>query len=152
MDTAGVIAETVNKQVDTRASVDVNQALKLRLKHNLPYRDIAERLGCSKSAVHKALKPFLNLLTRPDAVEAFKSQEAEFIDAARLKILRNLVDNDRLKKASVNNLAYAFSNLYNAQRLERGESTANVAYAEIDGSLEELQERKEALRAELGEK
>ena len=48
------------------------------------------------------------------------------MNGVELKMLENLADDGRLKKASVNNLAYAFQNLHNARRLESGQSTANV--------------------------
>jgi len=33
---------------------------------------------------------------------------------------------EKLKKASINNVAYAFQNIHNAKRLESGQSTSNI--------------------------
>ena len=107
---------------------ELRRAYDLRYKNKLSYGEIGKQLDRNKSTIYDALKRFELVLGDKAEVETFKEHEAHLIDGARWKILCNLSDDDRLKKASVNNLAYAFQSMYNAQRLERGESTSNIAY------------------------
>ena len=44
---------------------------------------------------------------------------------------------DKLEKASLNNTAYALSQVHGALRLEQGQSTSNISYADALASLRE---------------
>jgi hypothetical protein len=68
------------------------------------------------------------------------------LNALEMEIFKEMVDSDTLKKASLNNKAYAYKVLFEARRLTKGESTANVSHhhmiteiAEIDKELRELE-------------
>jgi len=113
-----------------RVVIDVNKALKLRIEHNLSYRDIADKLGVSKSAVHQALQRFHKLITNPESVIAYRENKANLLDAVELELVSNLADSEKLKKASINNLAYSISQIDHIKRLERNQSTANIAYSD----------------------
>ena len=54
-------------------------------------------------------------------------------------LIGNLLDPEKLKKASVNNLAYAFTQIHNAGRLEAGLSTE---YVDFMAQYEALAEQK----------
>jgi hypothetical protein len=101
--------------------VDVSAALDLRLNHNLPYSKIAALQGVSPQAIHKRIKALL-----PDnSVQDYVQQRANILAAKQINILES-VDDKRLADATLNNLAFAFTQLYNAERLERGLSTENI--------------------------
>jgi hypothetical protein len=56
-------------------------------------------------------------------------------------LLRDMVDSDKRKRASLNNVAYAFQNIHNARRLESNQSTSNVA-VDIQERLRRAKKRK----------
>jgi hypothetical protein len=134
---------------DDRPSLDVGKALKLRLASPfLSYEDIGKMCGgVSKQAVCKALKPFLNIIDNPEAREAYRANKSEVLESVQLKLVSEMVDPEKVEKASINNLAYAAGQLDNMIRLDRGESTANIATysmmaretGAIEAELEELQ-------------
>lgn len=105
--------------------VDVKQALILRFQHGLPYQKIADQLECSKNAVWKALKPLEKLIRDPNLIEAYERQRVPILTGAEIQLLEQMGDPAALKGAKVNQLAYAFSQIHSARRLEEGLSTGN---------------------------
>ena len=126
------------------AKVDIAKSLDLRLNHNLSHRQIAKMQGVSKSAIHKRLQAFLPT----EATEIYRANKADIFSEAQLKVIINM-DSKRLKSASLNNLAYSLQNLYNCERLERGQSTHNVAYNVITEQLKKIDEEEADLRRQL---
>ncbi|MFI5364362.1 MAG: hypothetical protein ACHQ4J_01950 [Candidatus Binatia bacterium] len=107
--------------------LDVGRALELRLERGLSYEAIGQLCGgVTKQAVALALKPFRQLLDHPDSVRAYATHEPRLLDAARMTLLANMLDPARLQKAPPNHLAYTFSQLFQAGRLLRGQSTSNI--------------------------
>jgi len=137
---------------DNRPKLDVHKALKLRLTKGLSYTEIGRLLGgYSRQAVHRALKSFNNLLDDPDGRAAFRSMKSEVLESAQLRLVSEIVDNSKLEKASVNNLAYAAGTLDQMIRLERNQSTSNVhSYSEFSNKITDLQEKEKRLMVSLG--
>ena len=120
--------QTVDRKAIKEApKVDVGKALRLRIQNKMTYDLIAKQFGVSRQAIAKSLKPFLQFLENPGQVEAYRENRAEFLDSAEIRLLQQIIDEGKLKAASVNNLAYAIGQLNNIGRLERGQSTTNVA-------------------------
>jgi hypothetical protein len=113
------------------SQVDVGRALQLKIEQGLTYQEIADIMGTCKQAVHKRLKPFLRLLDDPDAVRAYGKNEATLLDGARMELLANIVDPERLSKADPGRLAFAFDKLFHAGRLLRNQSTSNLGLRTI---------------------
>lgn len=107
--------------------VDINKAVALRIQSKLSYEDIAKTMGVSRVAVFKQLKPLMKLMENPEATAAYRDNRAEFMDSIERTLTTQMLSKDKLKSASVNNLAYAVSQLNNIGRLERGLSTQNIA-------------------------
>ncbi len=108
--------------------VDVAKALKLRLKNGMTINEIADHFGVTKQAISQALKSFRGLLNSDaSSVEAFDSCKPQLLSAVEQKMLQALLDPDKLQKASLNNVAYAFTQIHSANRLERNLSTDNVS-------------------------
>jgi hypothetical protein len=82
-------------------------------------------------------------------VEPFKRHRAEILAGKQAEILKSLT-NEELKKASVYQRVGMFGILYDKERLERGQSTQNVAYAEMEREMSEIDREIEVLEAELG--
>ncbi len=120
--------QTVGRKIIKEASkLDVKKALCLRIENNMTYDQIAKQLGVTRQAVFKSLKPLMRLMDNPEATAAYRDNRAEFMDSVERVLASHLVDKDKLKAASVNNIAYAVSQINNIGRLERGQSTQNVA-------------------------
>jgi len=122
----------------TRQRPLLKRAVELRLR-GLSYEDIADRLGVAKSTVHQQLSGVFDLLD-PEKIAAYREHRVSLLDAVECKMLSALADDERLGKASLNNAAYAFTQVHQARRLEAGQSTQNL-------SLHELIERVERDRA-----
>lgn len=130
--------------------VDAAQALKMRLVKKMSYQEIGDKFGCDKSVVFRAIKRFENIIKEPEEIEAYRQCRAELIDSAEMQVLEKMCNPETVAKASLNNAAYAFAQLHNAGRLERGKSTQNVDMRQLTMSLSELQEEQKRLEKELG--
>ena len=128
---------------DKRRSIDIGKALKLRFENGLTYKEIAATLNCSKRGIIKALKPFISLLTHPESLEHYKANRSKFLNAAEQRFVAEMVHPDKLKSASVNNLAYAANTVHNMYRLNEDKSTQNTesiihVYHELNDSIKEM--------------
>jgi predicted DNA-binding protein YlxM (UPF0122 family) len=109
-----------------KTKFDTAKVLELRFGKRMSYQEIAAFLGVHPSAVHTRVKRFIRLFGELGDVEAYRENEVKLLDAASYRVITHLLEPETLKKASANNLAYVFTQLFNARRLLRGESTANV--------------------------
>ena len=106
--------------------IDLIQAYKLRVVNRLSYAEIAKALSVPKSTVHAALHRLNDLIPDPDAVAAFEAVEASILTSAKARLLASCLDEDTIAKASLNNRAYAFTQIANHERLIKGQSTSNI--------------------------
>jgi predicted DNA-binding protein YlxM (UPF0122 family) len=113
-----------------RYGIDIAKAWKLRVVNKLSFSEIANTLNCSKSTVHAALERLNKLLPDPEVVEAYESVEPYLLTAAKAELLASLMDAESIEKASLNNRAFAFSQVANHERLTKGLSTNNVSVIE----------------------
>ena len=132
-----------------QAKIDVGKALELRMVKGWTYQQIATHFSCTKSAVGKALGKYIHALKNPEITKQFKERKAELLESVQSQLICDLVDPKRRKKASLNNTAYAVGQLDNMIRLERGQSTENVAYQELTAEGDEIQARKRELQEML---
>ena len=118
-----------------KQKVDKSKALNLRLTNKLSYSKIAELQGVSPQAIHSAIKHLLPT----DAIKSYQENRADILSSYQIKLLQQL-DEDRLKKMPAGSAVLAACQLYDKERLERGESTANVSYDAkvISASVAEL--------------
>lgn len=103
--------------------VDVAQALKLRMVNKLSYEEIGKIFGVTKGAIHKSLQSFISIIDDPDASEAFKATRSEILTSIERQLANQLVNPDKLKDASLNNVAYAYDKVATHNRLEQGKAT-----------------------------
>src|SRR3990167_1367042 len=104
----------VNISKSFSPKINIAEALKLRLVNHLSYQEIADRYGVVKSAVFQALKRFLSIL---DELEAYKNHKVDLLSSAELKLLERLVNDEVMGKASLNNVAYAFRQLFDSGKI-----------------------------------
>lgn len=95
--------------------------------NNVPMPAIAAAVGLSTKTVFNRLKQFDILLKGLDRLDDFERNRGSILAAAQYKTLKSMMDDEKIAKASFNNLAYGFTQLHMAERLERGKSTTNNA-------------------------
>ena len=125
------------EQIELGHVVDIKRAVQLRLK-GMTYPDIAKIMGVTKQAVHKALLPLANILAKTEQLPAYQANKADIIDNLQAEMARCLVDPEKIKKATLGNVAYAMRQLNDIGRLERDLSTSNVAYADLTKTIDEI--------------
>jgi predicted transcriptional regulator len=120
------------------AKIDTKKALQMFLA-GTSMADIGRTMGVTRSAIQKHLKPLTDIIGDPEQLRAFQATKAEVMDGLQKAIAGRMLDKDKLQKASINNLAYAMRQVYDMGRLERDQSTQNVAVAHVD-ALKTMQE------------
>lgn len=106
------------------------------------YADIATRYNVSESAIKQALAKYQNLLNglQHGELEQYRKHRTELFTVTERELMCSLTDPDKLAKASLNNVAYAFQQIHTARRLEEGKSTENksIITAMLDGAHDKL--------------
>ena len=122
------MSETTSQPVlRTRGhSFDLVKAWKLRVLNKLSYPEISEMLGVPETTVYSALQRIQALIPNPDEREAFSSVKPQLLDGVEQQLVHSLVEPERLAKASLNNVAYALTQVHTIRRLEEGKSTENI--------------------------
>lgn len=128
-------------------TIPLEKIIELRNK-NLTYKQIGELLGCSDANICKRLAPFRESL---DNLGSFKENRADLLAVYQREILKQLTP-DHIKKARLTEITTAFGTLYDKERLERGQSTENIAYADLSKTREAIAKRIEAFELEHGVK
>lgn len=105
---------------------DLAKCLDLHVK-GIPNTEIAKIVGTKSSTVHLALQRFKSVFTELEYIDDYRATKTRLLEAAELRLLKSMLDEATIEKASLNNRAYAFQQVYQALRLERGQSTANVS-------------------------
>lgn len=108
--------------------IDLCQAYKLRVINRLSYKEIARTLGVAKSSVHAALRRLNHVMPDPEQVQAFEEVEPYILTGVKMKLLASLTDEECIKKASLNNRGFAFTQVANHERLVKGQSTINTSF------------------------
>lgn len=88
---------------------------------------IAREMNISRSAITAVLKKFEPVFKELPNVPDFQAIKADVIDAATLKALKSAVSQEKHDEARLGEVAKMLDVLYKAGRLERGQSTSNVA-------------------------
>ena len=139
----------INDPVNITKGLDIRRALNLRMKNGLSYQAIGDKLGFHKTTIFKALKPFRALIKNPDQIAAYRENKATLIDSAQMELIGQIANKEKLKKATLGNVAYGISQLDNVARLERGQATANVNYHVLTESINELEAEEAKIQEEM---
>lgn len=110
--------------------IDVAKAIELRFK-GLSFSEIGKlQGGVSPQAVQQRIARFSKFLEDPQAVTAYRDNEAQLLDGVRMELITSLVDDVRAKgkhKLSGYQKVGMYGILFDKMRLLRNESTANVS-------------------------
>lgn len=113
---------------DSKSVVQVKKTAKvLELRaRGLSQSEIAGAVGLSETRVKQLVQQFKPVFTELENIEAYQSVRKDLLNATELLLLKSLNDPEKLQKASANAIAYSFSQIFSARRLESNQSTANV--------------------------
>ena len=133
---------TLDISPDKCNRLDLAQAVKFRFVNGLTEPEIAKHFKVSKQAVNERLMPFRKLLAGEGLLKVFDSNYDRILTNVSMLLLTDLLDPKKREKASLNNVAFAFTQINQALRLHRGESTANVSFAEMIQEAEKTKANK----------
>ena len=123
--------------------IDLTEAFKLRYRHGLSYQQIADRFGVTKQAVHQRLTNISQLLPNHEEIETYRQSKAQMLDALEYKVYNEMLDPDKLKAASFNNLAYGFQNISTQNRLEKGLATDRLDIQTVSIRIDDLRRKED---------
>ena len=133
-----------NKTIDD--VIPISKIIELR-KRGLTYKEIGNILGCTRQNIELRLRPFKAEI---EALPSFKEQKADVLAVFQQKILNSLTPGD-IKSMPVGSRLTGFGILYDKERLERGQSTENISYADMEADRAAIKAEMAQLRKELGE-
>jgi predicted transcriptional regulator len=122
---------------DSKAVVQVKKTAKvLELRaRGLGQSEIAGAVGLSETRVKQLIQQFKPVFSELENIEAYQSVRKDLLSATELVLLKSLNDPEKLNKASANAIAYSFSQIFQARRLETGQSTQNVQQSVVKISV-----------------
>lgn len=97
--------------------------------------EIAESVQCSRSNVTMALQRYG---IKPNRLESYKKHRADIYAGLAIKVCKHLNNEETLKAASTNNLAYTLAQLSTLERTERGQANVIIGHGiALSPSLQE---------------
>lgn len=132
----GKIAEIEQEPKKKSRSYYVKQAEKTKRKvkvlelslKGLEPAVIARATMQDVSTVNRTLTQFKGVFKELENVKEFQVNKGALLDAATLAFLKKALSEKALDKCGSNHLAFAAKTTFDMGRLERGQSTANIAH------------------------
>lgn len=109
--------------------------------------EISRLVGCSQQNISQRLQEYRLEI---DGLKAFKENRADTFAVLESKLLNSLCESD-IKSMSAGSRITGAAILYDKERLERGQSTQNIAYTDMSRRLSELDNEINRLSEELGD-
>jgi transcriptional regulator with XRE-family HTH domain len=113
-------------------------------RRGLTQAQVAKLLDCSEYNISKRLAPHRELI---DCTQKYVDNRP-FILALEQERIRQHITPAKLAKASARDLAVMFGIFYDKERLETGQSTQNIAYADLVKARESLAKERAELEAD----
>ena len=144
--------QKIDNEIDKEyRKIDISKAYDMRFNRGLSFYDIANHFRCSAQAVQQRLQKFSAILKDKPEIDEFENRKADLLSSVEFQLLHKLVDPDTIQKATLNNAAYAYTQVFSANRLTRGKSTENINVHSLSMSLDQLQSRELELRKKLSD-
>lgn len=132
MGTEKDVATLTDKPDSRPKQIPIENILDLAGK-GLNQQQIAKILGCSRANVSKRLRAYRSHF---QGLKYYKQNRGDILAIIQKRIFGTVTDKD-IKDMPAGQRISAAERLHNMERLERGESTANIAHAQVD--IEELE-------------
>jgi len=144
----------VIKAPSHRRKVDVAKAFDMHFSEKaMSYYEIAAYFDVEYETIRRTLAPYKRMMEKHAAgnenAKLYQEKKSMLLDAAELKMLTTCLDEEKIEDASLNNVAYTLKTIANMNRLEKGQSTANVSYQDMSRSLAEIQQARQQLVEQL---
>ena len=123
-------------QPNTPKDIPLESIIELYQK-GLSTRQIAKLLNCTHPNIVQRLKEYKKEIL---GIESFKKNRSDILAIVQSRIINKITESD-VKKASLLQKTTAISQLYDKERLERGQSTSNLAVQSIATDLQSLLDR-----------
>ena len=97
---------------------------------NVPVPEIAAISGMDNSHVYDIVNKFsklLNIKLSCNEISDYRKHQGVILDAAKLQVLKSMMDPGKLALASSKDGAYIYDKLNNASRLAQGQATNNTS-------------------------
>ena len=118
------------------AKINLDKAIKMKFVNGNTDEEIGAQFGVTRQAVNKALKPFKEIMKDNGTLQVFTDNYSDILAHTTMNMVQGLNSPDKLEAASLNNLAYAFTAVNNAKRLEDDKSSMNVSVNAVVDSLQ----------------
>lgn len=124
--------------------VDTMDMLRMKAK-GMSYGDIAKKHHVARQSIHKRVTKLLTM-TNPEVIAAYRTERKNILTQAEATLLGDMMDSEKRKQASLNNVAYTFRQVFKARRLEEGESTQNVSVQSFATQMQAYHDKLVAMR------
>jgi hypothetical protein len=104
----------------------------------MTYEDIGAKFGVTKQAVEQALRPFRDMMSANGSLQTFEGNYSKILSLGKFKLMEEIFKQDKLDKASINNLAYAFDKIAHHHNLETGKATQHIAYKDVSRDVSKV--------------
>ena len=146
--------KAIVKAPSPRRKVDVTKAFDMHFSEKaMSYYEIAAYFDVEYETIRRTLAPYKKMMEKHAAgnenAKLYQEKKSMLLDAAELKMLTTCLDEGKIEDASLNNVAYTLNTIANMNRLEKGQSTANVSYQDMSRSLSEIQQARQQLVEQL---
>jgi len=132
---------------NTRKGIPLERFLYLKVEKKLSDAEIGKILGCSTRNVGKRLE---KIRGEWDTLPYYKKYRADILTQKQREIV-SAITPSKIKGAKLSELTKSHKELYESERLERGQSTANIhTYAETVQRRLEKEAEREKLIKEMG--
>lgn len=125
--------------------IDMSEVFRLYYRNDLTYAQIAEKYNTSPQNIQQRLARFTSVLPTKDEIHTYRQNKSSILEGVELRLIDNLVDEGKLKDASLNNVAYAFQQVATQNRLEKGLATERIDSISLTASLSDIERRKQEL-------
>lgn len=95
---------------------------------NVPNTEIAKMCDVSIQTVFNRIQEFSPVFKELKNVTNYRDAKSDLLSATELSLLKQTVSKQKLEKADLRSVAYAFDVINKANRLENNQSTENVAH------------------------
>ncbi len=115
-----------------KGRLDLAKIIKLKYARKLTVAEIAQLMGCTHEAVTQQLKKYTQYLPNKNTLDKLSMNQADVLKGTLFNSVLAMNEPAKIKKASLNNVAYAAGQLFNMLRLTEGQSTSNLAMFTAD--------------------
>ena len=132
-----------------KSEIELADIYRLRFVNRLSWAEIARIGNTSPTNVMQRYNKFIADLPDAEELALYQQQRVELLSHAELTLLKHIFDPKKLAKASINNLAYAFTQVFQARRLESNQSNLNISIAEVSNKRKKLEQEIESIESEI---